>query len=202
MKKALLLILCVVCLSGCDIIQLQPNKTTEPIPTTSIPFQMDFKDFKIALADYSVIQKLDSIGYTSSIDFKLEFDKSLSERDIRWILKDDLKGYYSVKGKEGKLDICGDLGAYGISGADIDPGYTIRGNIVYYNAQIQYQGRYSVENAELRLSFSYEANDTPATSLFTSVITPERMKKTDDKGYVTTGESAQKYIDEKDSLVK
>ncbi len=202
MKKALLIILCVILLSGCDITQLQPNKSPEPIPTTSMPFQMDFKDFKISVADYSVTETLDEIGYTTVIDFKIEFDKSLAERDIRWILKDDLEGYYSLIGKAGNPDKSGAIGAYGIPGRDLDPGYTICGNIVFYSAQVQYQGRYSGENAELKLGFSYDADDTLKTALFSAVVTPERMIKTDEKGVVTAGELAQKYLSDKESLIK
>lgn len=197
MKKASLIILCVILLGGCTVSQLQPNQTAGTTPASNIPFSMDFKDFKVTLTDYSVTETLDSTGYTTVIDLKLEFDKSLPEREIRWILKDDLEGYYSVKGKEGKLYLCDTFGAYGIVDADLDAGYTIRGNTVYYDKQVQYQGRYSVENAKLNISFSYYINDTPTTFLFDAVIAPERMVKTDDRGNLTVGELAQKYMDEK-----
>lgn len=171
------------------------SKTMDTFTTSdTLPLEMDFKDFQVRLNDYTITEFEDSKGYTSVIDFQLEFNDSTSQRDVGWILKDDLNCSIYIKDEDEKIDLSTTSELENL----IEPKYVVFDNIAYYDIRMQTQDRYSVEDAELLLVFDYYIEDKPLTFYsYKAIITADKMMKIKESGDITTGESAQGYFDNK-----
>lgn len=195
MKQSLaaIAILLVILISGCGETKYAQ---VSDVKSDTLPKSMDFEDFKIKLVGFSVAEFEDEVGYTTVVDFRLNFERYLSERDIEWIIKDDLDCFVFIEGKDGKIDLSQSSGMENL----IEPCYSIYGNFVYYDFGLQTQGRYSVENSEITFDFTYIMNGDLVSKSYTTIITADTMSKILKSGTVISGDDAQKYIDEKELI--
>lgn len=160
----------------------------------AIPAKMDFGVFEVTLKDFMVAEFEDEDGYTSVLDFQLVFDESLSEREINWILKDDLSFTVKIQGKN--VDLYTDST---FENSTL-PKYEIYKNVAFYDFRVQTAERYPVEGSILNLVFMLDTKDSTKSFSYESKITEFKMVKIKESGEIETGRFAQLYLDNKNKM--
>lgn len=193
MKKVAAILLCVILLSGCTAGRVQKRD----VSTDILPYEMDFTDFAVSLEGYYIDETISPEGNKLvTLHIKLEFDDSVSQRGVKSIIKDDLFIWVSTNYADSDTeDIRVNLDADNFWGT----GCTVYDNVVYYDKLLTIRTlSSSIEGESMIISFFN--NTTADYQTFNTVISADNMIKVDENGNITTGESAQGFINDKNKL--
>lgn len=183
MKRQMMLLILVALialgLSGCV-----PNGTTgTPKPsidiyTDTLPYTIEVREVAIDVAGIYFDETEDENGYDIWSCLALQFPKDMSERDIYFALKDDLRimdvSWFATQNEDSfeSADFGDNLYTKGYKLTDE--------NLVLIPAELQYNGRYSIKEGEQKICISiYDLTkeETTVYDIYLKVV--EDMFKTE-----------------------
>lgn len=222
MKKIFfgLLIICyIIFIAGCSINKelnfSETDPTLEPSPTPhsleyngaityweyELPLTMDFPTAKVVLKPPYFGESETSIGYSTIMQVELIGNESMTEKDMYWLMKEDLQCFIYIKSEDGKID---KSYACWIQPIEID-GITYQqfGNSIYFSIPIQRDERYSIEGCSLKLILHYQVGDNDITYTVETTVTKDLFCTFDIDGKCKeVGDTAADFIARKTLLVE